>query len=203
MKRLLNYKDFINEKYSGDHAKELGIDSGQWVQIDPSEHPELSKEFFDLLKVAYTEVGGHVKIKSPKDVFSDKDWTYWKGIDIHDSPDVDLIVFGKETPFGIKTAGVGHDGKKDSRKEFLKQKAMDLSTMGYYSEVSDKLAEILLKKYKVPQVTSEAEIEKILKGKEFEFHGKHPQGNMPGDGWYSRKIGGKTHTKIMVGNPSV
>ena len=35
---------------------------------------------------------------------------------------------------------------------------------------------------------------KILKGKDIEWHG---------DGWYTRKIGGKAHKKIMLGRPKV
>ena len=31
------------------------------------------------------------------------------------------------------------------------------------------------------------------------FHGKHPKGNKPGNGWYTRKIGGKDVTKTMIG----
>jgi len=31
------------------------------------------------------------------------------------------------------------------------------------------------------------------------FHGKHPKGNKPGNGWYTRKIGGKEVTKTLIG----
>jgi hypothetical protein len=212
MKKLLNFRDFsaLYEKYSGDHAKELGIENKEeWAQIDPTEHPELSGEFFDLIKTAYKEIGGHLKVQTPADVFKNKKWTYWKAVDLHDDPDIDLVIFGKETKFGIKSVGVGHDGKKDSKKEFLDSKAQDLSTMGFYSELSGKLSEIMLKKYKVPHVRDEEKVREILgkkHGPNIKWHGKHPhQGpsSIPGDGWYSRKIAGKWHAKIMLGNPTI
>jgi len=200
---MLKYADWLNEKWSGDHAKELGIDKkGNWSEIDPNEFPELADEFFDLIKIAYREIGGHAKIKSPKDVFADKEWTWWDIVDLHDTPDVDLICFGKHSRYGIKFAGVGHDGSKIAKREYLDKRGEDLSKLGFFGEVSDKLAEILLKKYKVPSVKTKEQVEQVL-GKEIEWHGEHPQGNMPGEGWYSRKIGGKMHTKILVGNPGV
>ena len=202
MKGLPSYKDFVNEKYSADHAEELGTDDHQWSEIDPAKHPELAKEFFELVKLAYASIGGHAKIKSPKDLFSHKNnWTFWEGIDLHGSPDIDLVTFGKHTKYGVKFSGVGHDGARESKKEYLEKKARDLSTIGFFGEVSGKLADIILAKYKVPHIRSQEEAEKLL-GKEVEWHGKHPNGKSPGEGWYTRKLGGKSHTKIIVGNPA-
>lgn len=73
----------------------LHTKKNQWVRIDPKDHAELSNEFYDLISTAYADIGGHSKINSPDDVFSDPDWTFWKGVDLHDSPDVDLVVWGR------------------------------------------------------------------------------------------------------------
>ena len=59
--------------------------------INPREHPELANEFFNLISIAYSSIGGHVYVKSPEDVFSDPAWNWWQGEDIHGSPDFDLI----------------------------------------------------------------------------------------------------------------
>jgi len=211
MKRLKSFNEFIFEaapaykqKYSAKNAKKLGIKRGKWVKVDPNKHPKLSNEFFDLISIAYSTIGGHVKIQKPKDVFKDRDWTYWEGIDIHDSPDFDIIIWGQSTKYGIKFSGVGHDGKRDSKKTYLKHKVDDFSTMGFYGEVSGKLAAILLNKYKLHHVRDEEKVKKILKGKNITWHGKHPTDpSMGGEGWYSRKLGGKMHAKIIVGNPTI
>jgi hypothetical protein len=176
----------------------------QWVEINPKEHPELSKEFFDLISTAYSEIGGHAKIKKPEDVFADKDWNFWSGVDIHGSPDLDLIVFGQKTKYGIKFSGVGHDGQKDTKKVYLEHKAKDLSKIGYYSEVSGKLAQILINKYHINVINDKDEIKKLMPGKDIMFYGKHPTDpDMLGDGWYGRDIGGKEHIKLMVGKPKI
>ena len=47
--------------------------------------------------------------------------------------------------------------------------------MGYYGEVSGKLAEILIIKYGVPVVSDEAEVEAAIGGKNVEWHGQHPK----------------------------
>ena len=193
MERYLLFEEYMNE---------IAVRRGKWTQIDPVKDKELDKHFYDLINVAYAEIGGHVKIKKPEDVFADKEWTYWKGVDLHGAPDLDLIVWGKNTKFGVKFAGVGHDGEKASRKEYLNSKGSDLKKLGYYGEVSGKLAEILMIKYGVPVVTDEAEVEAAIGGKNVEWHGQHPKDNtIPGNGWYTRTIGGSKHTKILVGRP--
>lgn len=172
----------------------------KWIKIDPKKHKELSVEFFDLISSAYADIGGHSKINKPEDVFSDPDWSFWSGVDIHGSPDLDLIVWGQNTKYGVKFSGVGHDGEKDTKKEYLERKAKDLSKLGYYNEVSGKLAEILINKYHVPIVEDPEEVKKLIPTM-LEFHGEHPDKNTPGNGWYTRMIGGKKHIKIVVGRP--
>jgi hypothetical protein len=174
----------------------------KWMQINPNKHKELAGEFFDLIQIAYSTLGGHAKVKSPKDVFADPDWTWWQGVDLHDSPDLDLIVWGQHTKYGIKFSGVGHDGKKPSTREYLDHKGDNLRKKGFYGELSGRLADIMLLKYGVNVIEDEKEVEKLLGGKDITWHGQHPTNpNSPGNGWYSRKLGGKMHTKIMVGKP--
>jgi len=197
--KSLNY--FLKES-SGDILKPK---RNKWIKFNPnelsnSEKEELSKEFIDLIQTAYAPIGGHVKFTTADDVFKDNKITHWKVIDLHGSPDADVIVFGKESKYGIKSVGVGHDGERDSTRVYLDAKAKDLSKPGYYVEVSGKLAEIMLGKYKVPSVDSEEVIKKVLK-KDIKWHGEHPDGKTPGDGWYTRKIGNSDHTKILLGKP--
>lgn len=200
MGHILSFSEFVNEKNSGEVLKPK---RGDWVKIDPKKHKELDDEFYDLIQTAYAAIGGHAKINKPEDVFKDKDWNYWQGSDIHNSPDLDIIIWGQKTKYGIKFSGVGHDGSKDAKKTYLNSRMKQLHQPGFYGEISGKLADILIGDKGVPTVDNEADVEKVL-GKKVEWSGEHPTDpNMPGKGWYTRTIGGKKHPKILVGKPKI
>lgn len=200
MKKIKLYEDFVTEN-SGEVLK---TKPGKWVKVDPRKHKELSGEFFDLINIAYSTIGGHVKIKTPEDVFGDTKWTFWQGVDLHGSPDLDVILWGSDTKFGVKFSGVGHDGMKDSTKEYLVHTSNVLKKSGYYIEVSGKLADIMMDKYNVPSIDVQEDVEKLLKGKDIEWHGEHPENkSLSGNGWYTRMLGGSPHTKILIGNPKI
>jgi hypothetical protein len=204
MKNILNkipkFSDWLLESTSGEIFKPK---RGKKVEFNHRKYPELANELFTLINTAYAEIGGHSKVTNPNDVFNDPDWDYWAGTDIHDSSDFDIIVFGKKTKFGIKYSGVGHDGSKEAKREYLEQRGKELKQLGYYVEVSGKIAEILMNKYKVPTVDSQKDVEKIL-GKPVEWLGKNPSdSSSSGDSWYRRTLGGKPHNKIMLGKPKI
>ena len=159
MKKIKLFEDFIGEKSSGEL---FNPKRNKTIQFDAPKYPELEDEFFDLISVAYAELGGHAKIKSPKDVFSDPDWNYWEGIDIHGDNNFDMIMFGQKTNYGIKYSGVGHDGSSAAKREYISARGKELKKLGYYIEVSGKIAEILLNSYDVPVVTDPIIIEKVL-----------------------------------------
>ena len=196
MRKIPTYDQWLVES-SGDIYKPK---RGKPVLIDPKKYPELAGEFFNLISIAYAEIGGHSKIQSPDDVFTDPNWSYWEGTDIHGTSDFDIIMFGSKTRYGVKFAGVGHDGERDSKKFYIEAKAKDLMKPGYYIEVSGKLAEILIHKYEVPIVENENDVKLVL-GKPIKWIGEI-QGQS-GKGWYERPIGGHMHTKILLGNPKV
>ena len=201
MKKLQSYDEFLNEAVaiSGEIFKPK---RNKPVKFDHTKHPELAAELFDLIQIAYSPLGGHLKVKTPDDVFKDPNWNFWEGVDIHGTDDFDIIMFGKKTKYGIKFAGVGHDGSKDAKRSYIGSRIKDLKKPGHYIEVSGKIAEILIKN-DVPVVTDEAEIQKVV-GKKIEFNGEHPNdSNALGKGWYSRKIGGGMHVKILVGKPKL
>jgi hypothetical protein len=199
MFNIKSLETYIQEKYSAT----LGLKRGKWEEINPKVHRELQDEFFELINIAYSAIGGHSKINKPSDVFADKDWNFWKIIDVVDDPAADIVVFGKKNRYGIKYAGVGHDGSREAKREYLDARGKDLKLKGYYGEVSLKFAEILLKKYNVPTVDNKEDVERVT-GKSIEWHGEHPTDkSMPGKGWYTRTIGGHSHIKIMVGRPKV
>jgi len=199
---LKKYEEWLNE-VSGTLFKPRRKVITPFTPFDYKKHPELSDELFTLIQTAYAEVGGHSKIVTPEDVFKDPDWDYWAGEDLHGTPDFDMIIFGSKTKYGIKYAGVGHDGSKDAKKAYMDQRGNDLKKMGHYVEVSGKIAEILMKKYGVPEVSDREDVEKVL-GKKVDWYGKNPdEPNIGGNSWYGRTIGGHVHNKIMLGNPKV
>jgi len=192
-----NFQNWLAEAVSGEIFKPR---RNSPVKIDPKKHPELSSEFFDLISTAYAEIGGHANIKSPSDVFADSELTFWEGIDIHGTNDFDIVIFGKNTKYGIKYAGIGHDGTFDAKKAYLDMRGKSLKEIGHYIEVSGKLADILIKKYGVPVVNDQAEVEKVL-GKKIDWLGEKP--GSAGDGWYTRMLAGSPHDKILIGRPKI
>ena len=202
---MIKLKTLLNEIRSvkEDSGEALGTEKDKWMIFDPKPKKEdLDDEFFKLIQTDYAGIGGNEKIKSPGDVFKWPEYTYWAGVDLHGNENFDLIMFGQQTPFGIKFSGVGHDGESDSKKAYLDSRGKALNTSGFYGEVSGKLALILMDKYKVPSVNNKEAVEKIL-GKEVEWNGKNPEdpAKYPGDGWYTRSIGGNKHAKILLGKP--
>ncbi len=196
MKHVKLFEEFIDEKTSGEIFKPK---RNKTVKFDHKKHPELAGEFFDLISTAYSEIGGHAKIKSPDDVFADPDWNYWEGLDIHGSNDFDMVMFGKKTRFGIKYSGVGHDGTSAAKRAYISARGKELNKIGFYIEVSGKIADILMDKYDVPVVTDRETVEEVL-GKKVDWIGKKEDGTS-GAGWYSRKLGGQMHDKILLGRP--
>ena len=91
LKLLLNEIRSVKE----DSGEALGTEKNKWMIFDPkSKKEDLDDEFFKLISTAYKEIGGNAKIKSAGDVFSDQDYTYWAGVDLHGNENFDLIMFG-------------------------------------------------------------------------------------------------------------
>jgi len=194
MKKIKLYEEFLDERSGELFNPKKNV---AYVLV-PTDDEELKKEFFDLISTAYAEIGGHIKVQSPEDIFKDPNWNYWEGIDIHGNNDFDVIMFGEKTKFGLKFSGVGHDGAKDSKRAYMDARGKELRKLGYYIEVSGKLAEILINKYQDPIVSDQETVEKVL-GKKVDWLGN--LNGATGGGWYSRSIGGSDHTKIMLGKP--
>ena len=172
---------------------------GQYIPLDDTEKEQAQKDLFDLIDNAYKPIGGHVKFKQPSDVM-DPELQFWRAADLDDDPDLDVVYFGKQTPFGVKHTGIGHDGERGNIKNLLIRKSGELKSPGNYVEVSGAAFDSFVGKGGVPTIEDEETVRAILKGKELEWHGKHPQGKKPGNGWYTRTIGGKKLTKTLAGN---
>lgn len=111
-----------------------------------------------------------------------------------------MVYFGKDTAFGTKHTGLGHDGDRSNIKNLLIRKTGELKSPGNYVEISGAAFDSFVTKGGVPTIEDEAMVRRILKGKDIEWHGAHPKGTKPGNGWYTRTIGGTPTTKILAGN---
>lgn len=188
--KIISVESFLNEKTSGEIFKPKRDEP---IVFNAQNYPELSNEFFGLISTAYHEMGGHSKIKEPNDIFSDPDWKFWEGIDIHGTSDFDILIFGQKTKYGIKFSGIGHDGKKDSVVKSMNRYGEELKHLGFYTETSERIAKLFIEKYHCPVVDDQSEVEKVL-GKKVEWQG---------NGKYVRYFGGEPHIKIMIGKPKI
>ena len=179
---------------------------GKYVQVTNSKELEdLQSQLFDLIQNAYASIGGHVKFKSPSDIMN-PEVTYWKVADVDEDPEIDVTTFGKNTKYGIKHTGMGHDGGKSNIKSLLKYKTNLLKSPGHYVEVSGPAYKAFVGYGGAPIVDDEEIVMNILgprRAGETTWHGEHPtDSSKSGEGWYTRKIGGSPHTKTMVGIPT-
>ena len=183
--------------------REVAYPKNKYVQVtDKAELKSLQDRLFDLIQTAYSSIGGHVKFKSPSDVL-DPELTYWKVADVDDDPEIDVTTFGKNTRYGVKHTGLGHDGERANIKNLLTHKSKLLNSPGNYVEVSGPAFDSFVGKGGAPTIDDEETVRSILAGKELEWHGKHPTDpSKKGEGWYTRVIGGGKHTKIMAGIPN-
>jgi hypothetical protein len=171
---------------------------GQYVPLDGKEKEQAQKDLFDLIDNAYKSIGGHVKFKSPSDVM-DPELQFWRAADLDDDPELDVVYFGKVTPYGVKHTGIGHDGERGNVKNLLIRKSGELKSPGNYVEVSGAAFDSFVGKGGVPTIDDEETVRAILNKKDLEWHGQHPTGKKPGNGWYTRTIGGKKLTKTLAG----
>jgi len=185
--------------------KEREYPKGDYVKVtDKGELNDLQSQLFDLIQNAYASIGGHLKFKTPSDIL-DPDLTYWKVADIDADPEIDVVTFGKDTQFGVKHTGMGHDGDKPNIKNLLRHKTNLLKSPGNYVEVSGPAYRAFVEIGGIDTVDDEELVKEILgprRASQMIWHGPHPTDiSKKGDGWYSRPIGGKMQVKIMAGIP--
>jgi len=166
------------------------IPKGEWTHLDNDETQENADEILALIKNAYKEIGGHVNYKNTSDITNDDEFEV---IDFDVDDELDAVYISSIKPAGMKMVGIGHDGEKRSKRELIRRKVELLNKPGYYVEVSGRIKDILLAKG-VPIVDDETTIRKIMASKEIK---------MNDDGTYTRVIGGRKFTKILLGKPLI
>ena len=181
----------------------------QWTMLaagDPRR--ELVKQnLFDLVQQTYEPIGGHFKISSPDSL--DR-YTYWVVKDIDEDPDIDVAIMGKPDIGGVKMGAAANDGSGQAASEY-KNKSAELRAGGsidgignWWGEVSGKPAYAMISRG-AKAVEDEAKARQLLDGDDIEWHGEYP---LPEpalfktvNGWYTKRFGDKSSTKIILGNP--
>lgn len=188
--KIMPFSQYITEANRG-----LSTAKDRWETIgisDVKKNRNVQQDIFDIINAAYGPIGGHPDFPNADSVPADNNIT--DVIDTDAPDDVDAVVLSKTTPFGKKLTTLGSDGGAEAKREVLKKAVDILNTQGSYVEASGKLLDILVARG-APVVDDEQTVRTVLRGKEIQWHGR--------GGTYSRKIGGKTHEKKMLGNPRV
>lgn len=190
MYKLLNILNEIKDEVT---FQQIVGEKSRWVELDDSEKVKIKNNLYDLVNTAYSFDNGHVSVPNPDSV---KNLEFWKAADINEDPLADVVIFGRQSPVGIKVSGIGHNGEIDSKKKVVQHLAEILNTTGFWIEVSDRLAEVLLTRYNVPIVDNQEDVEKVL---------GRPIQKWLGDGWYKRVVNqkGDVATEILVGKPRI
>jgi len=165
----------------------------KWMELFRTDKEKLKKELYVLVANAYAPLGGHVRISNIDKVL-DSELTYWEGIDDDADRESDAVLFGKKTKFGIKVSGIGHDGQRQSKSDLMNKMVDQFKKPGYWIEVSDRLAEVLIGKG-APFVDKKETVEKIF---------NQPIQWLNDKGWYIRTVNdeGLKSKEIIIGTPN-
>jgi hypothetical protein len=213
IRQLLIEQDLPADVGAGAGSEEPPIlPKGQWVSLGPGDErrPQIQQELFDIMQLTYADIGGHFKVGKPADL---ERYNFWVVQDLDGDDDPDVAIFGKPDVGGVKMGGAANDGSPAAASAY-KEKSAQLragaeagGSTNWWGEVSGKPAYAMIKRG-APAVTDEQQARTLLAGDDIVWHGKHPDPNAPSlfksmNGWYSRKIGGHSSTKIILGSPSL
>lgn len=171
---------------------DIGKKKKTWYILDTHEILKVSDNIIDLIQTSYKNTQHGSFVNTQDDMIKS---TKWIAIDWDEYPDADAIIFGKQTDFGIKIQGIGHDGEPKS-KELVIQKLISILKNGkYWIESSDKV-EHLLYKNNVPYIDSMDILEKIFPNSKLKLIGDK--------GKYNRQLSnGRTISESVFGFPKI
>jgi len=199
-----NWRKYLDEKVFADYS---GGEKDKWIDLPVGElandpdNIDVTDEIYDMIEKSYAKIGGHVNIRSAKDIPSK--YNRWLATDVDSDPEPDAVRAASTAAAGNKMAVGATDGEPPGIQSYKEKTAALLHTDGNYAEMSDAIAHVMIKYYNVPFVDNEEDVRKVL-GKEIEWIGAHPKGKYPNyTGWYCRTLGKceEKHMKILFGKP--
>jgi len=210
MRLLREYVRALLEQEEEQEGSELEAPKGEWVLLQPGDprRERVKSDLYDAVQATYAPIGGHLQVQSPGDL--DR-YTFWVVADVDSDPDADVAIMGKPAAVGNKMGLAANDGGPAAAAAYKDMSARLRSggsvggVSGWWGELSGKPAYAMLSRG-APAVEDEAEVRSLLAGEDIEWHGEHPDPEAPqvfkaARGWYTRRIGSKSATKIIVGSP--
>ena len=209
---LIEQRSSADAQVDGGSEEPLILPKGQWVSLTPGDdrRSQIQQELFDIMQLTYASIGGHFKVTKPADL---ERYNFWVVQDLDGDDDPDVAIFGKPDVGGVKMGAAANDGSPAAASAY-KDKSSALragesaaGVSNWWGEVSGKPAYAMLKRG-APAVTDEQQARTLLAGDDIVWHGKHPDPNAPSlfksmNGWYTRKIGSHSSTKIILGSPNL
>jgi len=199
----------IIKEYSNTSEPEI-LNKGEWtlLQTGDPKRELVKNDLYDMVCQTYAPIGGHFKICEPRDL--DR-YNYWVVNDLDEDPNIDVAIMGKPDIAGNKLGAAANDGSKLASKAY-KDKSAELRAGGsiqgvgnWWGEVSGKPAYAMIRRG-AKAVEDPNKVAQLLSGDDYIFHGEHPDPTADPvfrsvKGWYTKKFGDKSSTKIILGNP--
>ena len=188
MKYIKTYNQFINESIT---FQDLYHSKNKWVQFyKRGEYDLIKRDLFVIVGNSYSTLEDNVNINNLDELF-DSEVGFWEPLSQDIDSNNNTIVFGKKSAYGKQIIGIGHDGKKETRRQLLEKLVKQLKKPGYWLRSDGELAEILYK-MGTPFLEEKAEVEKIYSDIEW----------LMTDGKYIREYEpGKERTETIFGRP--
>lgn len=212
MKKEDIFRSYIRKiirEYSNTSEPEI-LNKGEWtlLQTGDPRREIVKNDLYDMVCQTYAPIGGHFKICEPRDL--DR-YNYWVVNDLDEDPNIDVAIMGKPDIAGNKLGAAANDGSKLASKAY-KDKSAELRAGGsiqgvgnWWGEVSGKPAYAMIRRG-AKAVEDPNKVAQLLSGDNYIFHGEHPDPTADPvfksvKGWYTKKFGDKSSTKIILGNP--
>lgn len=200
MKLLMeNWRQYLNEQDS-----KLGV-KNQYVDVDSKSQlgSEIEDDVVQLVKTAYQKIGGFPSLETASGLKNSMTNYYLMDFDDDPEPDVGMLYY--DAGDNKKASAVVHDGSKEARKIAPTTMKKLLNKPGYWVEVSDAPAHILINKMGMKPITDPELVKYLVNfgGKRdtgFEWLGDTDTNKIGGSGWYKRKHGNGIIIKTVIGN---
>ena len=200
MKLLMeNWRKYLNEQNS-----KLGS-KNQYVDVDSKSQlgSKVEDDVVELVKTAYQKIGGFPSLETTSGLKNSMTNYYLMDFDDDPEPDVGMLYY--DAGDNKKASAVVHDGSKEARKIAPATMKNLLSKPGYWVEVSDAPAHILINKMGMKPITDPELVKYIVNfgGKrdtELEWLGDTDTNKIGGSGWDKRKNKNGTIIKTIIGN---
>lgn len=209
-------RDIVNENLTANESTLENTQENKYAVLEglpeiielenPANNPLakiVSNDLFALINTAYSEVGGHMNVKSPGSLYKFDYWIFNNPTKNKDNK-IKAAVFASKTRNGsTKVSVFATDSSAEAKTFMIKIMPDVLNKQNWWAEIPEKVAGFLHGRG-VNMVDSEETARLLLGGRvftDFQWHGQHPtKPRTPGEGYYSRSFAGKNDLRAIMGN---